>query len=95
MVNKRQRFNSNKNFEIGISKFEELIFTIITQIEQALLKSNGDVFANLYRQYILHRYYTAFSSGLVKGKSKKGTPYSFIPYIDYFIFNEIITHKKS
>jgi len=69
---------------------------MLTQIEQALLRCNGDIFADLCRQYLSYRYNTVFSSGFVKGKekSKKGTPDNFIPFKDYFIFNEVTTQEQ-
>ncbi|MFD2588324.1 hypothetical protein ACFSQJ_15400 [Croceitalea marina] len=66
---------------------------MITKIEAALKECNGDVFANLSRQYLVYRYSHVFPTGFVLGKekSKIGTPDNFIPIDDYFIYNEITT----
>ncbi|WP_299122993.1 hypothetical protein [uncultured Winogradskyella sp.] len=66
---------------------------MITRIEAALKECNGDVFANLSRQYLVYRYSHVFPTGFVLGKekSKIGTPDNFIPIGDYYIYNEITT----
>lgn len=66
---------------------------MITKIEDSLRQCNGDVFANLSRQYLVYRYSHVFPTGFVLGKekSKIGTPDNFIPVGDYYIFNEITT----
>lgn len=69
---------------------------MITQIEQALLSCNADRFANICRLYLSYKYDIVNSTGFVVGKekSKKGTPDNFIPYKDFYIFNEITTIDK-
>lgn len=69
---------------------------MLTQIENALKQCNGDIFANICRQYLSYEYKSVLASGFVLGKekSKKGTPDNFIPYKGYYIFNEITTVEK-
>ncbi len=69
---------------------------MITEIEQRLLSCNGDKFANLCRLYLSYRYEIVNSTGFVLGKekSKKGTPDTFIPVKDFYIFNEITTTDR-
>ena len=70
--------------------------SIISQIEYALKVCNGDKFANLSRIYLSYRFPNVHSSGFALGKeeSKSGTPDNFIPYEDYYIFNEITAQSK-
>ncbi|CAL2105500.1 conserved hypothetical protein [Tenacibaculum sp. 190524A02b] len=69
---------------------------MLTQIEDRLKQCNGDIFANICRQYLSYEYKSILASGFVLGKekSKKGTPDNFIPYNDYYVFNEVTTVEK-
>jgi len=66
---------------------------MVTQIEHKLTTINGDDFAVLCRQYLNFKYSFVYPTGLVVGKdkSRKGTPDTFIPVGDYYLFVEITT----
>lgn len=66
---------------------------MLTQIEQALVRCNGDLFALHCRRYLAYKYPSVMSPGFVLGKEKSriGTPDIFIPIDGYYIFCEITT----
>ena len=66
---------------------------MLAQVEQALLRCNGDAFADICRRYLSYKYDIIHSTGSMTGKqkSKKGTPDNFVTVGEYFIFNEITT----
>jgi DNA-directed RNA polymerase subunit F len=70
---------------------------MITQIEHKLTTINGDDFAVLCRQYLNFKYPFVYPTGLVVGKDKSriGTPDTFIPIEDYYLFVEITTKTEN
>ena len=69
---------------------------MITQIEHKLTTINGDDFAVLCRLYLNFKHPFVYPTGLVVGKdkSRKGTPDTFIPIDDYYLFVEITTKTE-
>ena len=70
---------------------------MLAQIEKALQACNGDIFAVICRRYLNFKYSHVYPTGLVLGKdkSRKGTPDTFIPIKDYYVFVEITTEEKN